>query len=59
MRCAGLLALLGETRNAYVLVRKPEGKNLLGRLWRKWEDNTKPDLNQGKVKVKLSLCLTN
>jgi hypothetical protein len=27
-----------------VLVRKLEGKNLLGKLGRKWEDNIKTDL---------------
>jgi hypothetical protein len=35
----------GEKRSAYkVLVGKPEGKSILGRPRRKWEDNIKIDL---------------
>ena len=34
-----------QSRNAYrVLVGKPEGKRLLGRPRRRWEDNIKIDL---------------
>jgi len=34
-----------ERRGVYrVLVGKPEGKGLLGRLWRSWDDNIKMDL---------------
>ena len=33
---------MGEGRSVYrVLVGKPEGKRLLGRPWRRWEDNIK------------------
>jgi hypothetical protein len=36
------VALMGETRNAYViLVGKPEGKRPLGRPRRRWVDNIK------------------
>ena len=36
----GHVAYIGERRGAYrVLVRRPEGKRLLGRLRRRWEDN--------------------
>jgi predicted phosphatase len=32
-------------RNAYkILVRKPEGKRLLGKPWHRWEDNIKEEL---------------
>jgi hypothetical protein len=35
---------MGEKRNAYrILVRKPEGKRLLGRPRRRWVDNIKID----------------
>jgi hypothetical protein len=35
----------GVKRNAYwVLVEKPEGKRPLGRLRRKWEENTEIEL---------------
>jgi hypothetical protein len=35
----------GEKKNAYkILVGKPEGKVLLGRPRRRWEDNIKMDL---------------
>jgi hypothetical protein len=37
----------GEKRNAYrILVRKPEGKRLLGRPRRRWVDNIKMDLRE-------------
>jgi hypothetical protein len=36
---------MGEERNVYkVLVGKPEGKSLLGRPRRRWEDGIKMDL---------------
>jgi hypothetical protein len=39
MRWAGHVARMGEERNVYrVLMGKPEGKGLLGRPRRKWED---------------------
>jgi len=39
-RLAGHVARMGESRGVYmVLVGKPEGKRLLGRPRRRWEDN--------------------
>jgi hypothetical protein len=47
MRCAGHAAPMGEKGNAYrILVGKPEGKRLLGRPRRRWEDNIKMDLRE-------------
>ncbi|KAJ4425795.1 hypothetical protein ANN_27420 [Periplaneta americana] len=44
LRWAGHVARMGESRNAYrVLVGRPEGKRLLGRPRRRWEDNIKMD----------------
>jgi hypothetical protein len=38
---------MGERRGVYrVLVRKPEGRRPLGRPKRRWEDNTKMDLQE-------------
>jgi len=38
---------MGEMRGVYrILVGKPEGKTLLGRLRRIWEDNIKMDLQE-------------
>jgi hypothetical protein len=38
---------MGERRGEYrVLVGKPEGKGLLGRPRRRWEDNIKTDLQE-------------
>jgi hypothetical protein len=38
---------MGEGRGLYrVLVGKPEGKGLLWRLRRRWEDNIKMDLQE-------------
>jgi len=45
MKWAGHVARIGERRGVYkVLVGKPEGRRPLGRLRRRWEDNTKMDL---------------
>jgi hypothetical protein len=47
MRWPGHVARMGEGRGMYrVLVGKPEGKRLLGRPSRRWEDNIKVDLLQ-------------
>ena len=38
---------IGDSRGVYrVLVGKPEGKKLLGRPRRRWEDNIKMDLQE-------------
>jgi hypothetical protein len=43
---------MGERRSEYrVLVGKPEGKRPFGRPWRKWEDNSKMDLQEGECGV--------
>ena len=45
MRWAGHVARMGERRGVYrVLVGKPEGRSLLGRPRRRWEDNIRMDL---------------
>jgi hypothetical protein len=45
MRWAGHVANLGEGRDEYgVLVGKPEGKRPMGRPRRRWENNTKMDV---------------
>ena len=47
MRWVGHVARMGDSRGAYrVLVGKPEGKRPLGRRRRRWEDNTKMDLQE-------------
>jgi hypothetical protein len=47
MRWAGHVARMGEGRNVYrVLVGKSEGKRLLERPRRKWEDGLKMDLRK-------------
>jgi hypothetical protein len=47
MRWAGHVARMGEERVVHrVLVRKPEGKRPLGRPRRRWEDNTKMDVQE-------------
>ena len=47
MRWAGHVARMGERRVMHrVLVGKPEGKRLLGRPRRRWEDNIKMDLQE-------------
>ena len=43
----GDVAPMGERRGIYrVLVGESEGKSLLGRPWRKWEDNIKMNLQE-------------
>jgi hypothetical protein len=45
MRWAGHVARMEEERGVYrVLVGKPEGKRPLGRPRRRWEDNSRMDL---------------
>jgi hypothetical protein len=44
MRWAGRVARIGEEKNAYRLVGKPEGRRPLGRPRRRWMDNIKMDL---------------
>ena len=47
MRWAGHVARMGKRRGVYrVLVGKPEGKRLLGRPTRRWEDNIKMDFRE-------------
>jgi hypothetical protein len=47
MRWVGHVACMGDRRGAYkVLVRKPEGKRLLGRHRYKWGDNIKMDTQE-------------
>jgi hypothetical protein len=47
LRWAGHVAHMGEDRGVHrVLVGKPEGKRLLGRPRRRWEDNIKVDLQE-------------
>jgi hypothetical protein len=47
MRWAGHVAHMGEERKLYkVLVGKPEGKRLLGRPRRRWEDGIRMDLGE-------------
>jgi hypothetical protein len=47
MRWAGHVARMGEVRGVHrVLVGKPEGRRPLGRPRRRWEDNTKMDLQE-------------
>jgi len=47
MRWAGHVARMGKGRGVYrVLVGKPEGKRPLERPSRRWEDNSKMDLEE-------------
>jgi hypothetical protein len=47
MRWAGHVARMGEERKVYkVLVGKPEGKRLLERPRRRWEDGIRMDLRE-------------
>jgi hypothetical protein len=47
MRRVGHVVGIGESRGAYrILVGRPEGRRPLGRPRRRWEDNTKTDLQE-------------
>jgi hypothetical protein len=47
MKCAGHVARMGETRNAYrILVGEAEGKRPLAISRRRWVDNIKMDLRE-------------
>jgi len=47
MRWVGCVARMGERRDVYrLLVRKPQGRRLLGRPRHRWEDNIKIDLQE-------------
>jgi len=47
MRWVGNVDSMGEEREVYrVLVGKPEGKRLLGRPRRRWEDNIRMDIQE-------------
>jgi hypothetical protein len=47
MRWAGHVARMRAKRNTYgILVRKPEGKRLLGRPRHRWVDNIKIDIRE-------------
>jgi hypothetical protein len=47
IRLAEHVARMGDRRSAYrVLVGRPDGKRLLGRSRRRWEDNIKMDLQE-------------
>ena len=47
MRWAGHIARMGKKRGMYrVLVGKPDGRRLLGRPRRRWENNMKIDLQE-------------
>jgi hypothetical protein len=37
---------MGVMKNAYKIVRKPDGKKPIWRPWCKWEDNTEKDLKR-------------
>jgi hypothetical protein len=39
MRRAGHVKCMGEMRNAYILIGKPDEKRPYGRHWRRWEGN--------------------
>jgi len=48
-RLEGYVARMGDITNAQnILVGKPEGKRSLGRTTRRWEDNIKIDLREGR-----------
>jgi hypothetical protein len=46
MSWAGHVERMGAVRGAYILVGRPEGRRLLGRPRRRWEDNIKMDLRE-------------
>jgi hypothetical protein len=41
MRWAGHVARMGDRRDVYRVLVRPEGKRLLGRPSRRWDDNGK------------------
>jgi hypothetical protein len=43
-RWAGHVERIGEQRNTYMLVKKPEGKRPLGKPRHRWVDNIRMDL---------------
>jgi hypothetical protein len=47
LRWAGNVAQMGENRNTYRLLGKPEGKRLLGKPRHRWVDNIRMDLGMG------------
>jgi hypothetical protein len=52
IRWAGHVACMGEERNVYsIMVGKPEGKRLLGRPRRRWEDGSWGDWRVGECIV--------
>jgi hypothetical protein len=51
VRWAGHVARMGEMRNAYMLVRKTEGRRLFGRPRRRGENNTKMDRGEIVLRV--------
>jgi hypothetical protein len=52
IRWVGHVARMGEKRNAYrILVGKPEGKRLLRRPRRRWEDNIRIGLKRDRIGV--------
>jgi hypothetical protein len=51
IRWAGHVARMGEKRNVYRLVGKPEGKRPLGKPRRRWIDNIKMDLLEIGLRV--------
>jgi hypothetical protein len=64
MRWVGHVARMGEGRDAYrILVGRPEGRRLLGRPRRRWEDNIKMDLQEvgwgawiGMIWLRIGTC---
>jgi hypothetical protein len=49
MRWAGHEMRVGKRRGAYrVLVGRPDGKRPLGRIWCRWQDNIKEDVQEVK-----------
>jgi len=46
MRGAGHVARMGDARNAYILVGKPEWKRRLGGSRCRWEDDNRTDLRE-------------
>jgi hypothetical protein len=47
VREAGCAVSVGDRRGAYrVLMGRPEGKRRFGRLWYRWDDDIKMDLQE-------------